>query len=186
MSDPSEIDQLMTESAEALARRDYLACERLCLQALGIARKQSDYERLGRIMMPLQEARRQRRQIAADAGVAIYSGDRKDVSQIVSDHTEGCIMLISPPYRPCDERALRVKAAAEGKYLEALLVDAEDLTGLFLRALEQRGDAAMAASAKLPDPAQRLNQLLDQLDEIGDHEIAHQTIADWAQQLAAS
>ncbi|MFN3311207.1 MAG: ABC transporter permease, partial [Thermomonas sp.] len=46
-------------------RRDYFAAERLCLEALELAHKACDYERMARICLPLQEARRQKRDLAA-------------------------------------------------------------------------------------------------------------------------
>ncbi|MHC4996015.1 MAG: hypothetical protein ACYTGQ_13285, partial [Planctomycetota bacterium] len=68
-----QIDTLMEEASEALAHTDYFRCEKRCLQALALARDDNDYERYARILLPLQEARRLRRQAAADAGTYILT-----------------------------------------------------------------------------------------------------------------
>ena len=54
-----DIDAKMEHASEALARCEYFLCERLAGEALGAAREKNDFERLARICLPLQEARRQ-------------------------------------------------------------------------------------------------------------------------------
>ena len=48
---------------------DYLACEADCLEGLGLARAEADFTAYRRALRPLQEARRARRMLAADAAV---------------------------------------------------------------------------------------------------------------------
>ena len=64
-----KIDTLMETASAALASGDYFACEREASKALELAHAASDWDRMARICMPLEEARRQKRLEAADAGV---------------------------------------------------------------------------------------------------------------------
>jgi hypothetical protein len=65
--DATQIDALMERASAALLRMDYFETIELSLRALDRARRKRDWERVARITMPLQEARRQVRQLATDA-----------------------------------------------------------------------------------------------------------------------
>ncbi|MEM6333906.1 MAG: hypothetical protein AAF823_11260, partial [Planctomycetota bacterium] len=69
MADES-IAALMERASGALVARDYAGCERLCLEGLGRAEAAGEWATYAAIVLPLQEARRQRRIIATEAGVA--------------------------------------------------------------------------------------------------------------------
>ena len=64
MSDP--IQNLCEHGQAALLATDYLAAERYLAAAESLAWRAKDYDALARLYMPLQEARRQRRQQSAD------------------------------------------------------------------------------------------------------------------------
>jgi hypothetical protein len=66
---PQQVEELMERASGALGRMEYFQAEELSLKALLRARGRDDFERMARICMPLQEARRQIRQIALDAGL---------------------------------------------------------------------------------------------------------------------
>jgi len=66
-ADATQIDALMERASAALLRMDYFETIELSLRALDRARRKRDWERVARITMPLQEARRQVRQLATDA-----------------------------------------------------------------------------------------------------------------------
>ena len=53
------LDDQMETASQALAELDYARCEALCVKALEQARKQSDWVMYQRVLLPLQEARRQ-------------------------------------------------------------------------------------------------------------------------------
>lgn len=177
------IDSLMESASQRLAAMDYLGCEEFCRQALKLARDARDYQSIARILPPLQEARRQRRQLASDAGVFILT-DHAAADVILRTHPRGCILLINPPFTDADATALRAAARAGKHYLEVLLLSPDQQLAAFLRALEDRGDALLARLPKSADPTAQVDYLLDQLDEIGDHEIAHQRLADAAHRAA--
>ena len=63
-----DVDAIMEDASQALSRMDYLSCETFCLKALSLARRAKRWPVYARILLPLQETRRQRRMIAA-AGV---------------------------------------------------------------------------------------------------------------------
>lgn len=72
-----KIDTLMEQASKALVHRRYFEAERLALQALRKAHALLDYERMARILLPLQEARRQKRDLAIDACGAAGSAESK-------------------------------------------------------------------------------------------------------------
>ena len=171
------IDLIMERASEALLALDYPACERLCLEALAEALRTRNYERVARILLPLQEARRQRRQIAVEAGVRVLAGPRLDPERILADHPRGCLMLLAPPYSLDDERLVRDLARQRALMVEVLTFDPESLRQSFEQQMERVGDAAVASvPANLP-PDQQVEALAAILERVGDHEIAHQRLA---------
>lgn len=62
------VDELMERASAALARMDYFETETLAMKAMKRARAANDFERMARICLPLQEGRRQRREAALDSG----------------------------------------------------------------------------------------------------------------------
>jgi hypothetical protein len=102
------MDTLMERASRALEATRYFEAERLCTQALLRAYLRREYERMSRILMPLQEARRQKRQLATDAGAArimarLPDGRRKP--------EPGC-RLLQPPLVAADARVFRRRADA--------------------------------------------------------------------------
>lgn len=172
------IDQIMECASRELAATHYLECERLCVEALTMAREAGDFDRYARILLPLQEARRQRRQIAADAGVVVLAGhSRLTPAEILDAHRTGCLMMVAPPYQPDDARAVREEATRLGLYVEPLVVAGPSLRAMFEQEMEREGDAALAKiPANLP-PERMVDELAHVLAHVGDHEIAHQRLA---------
>lgn len=94
----------MERASRALAGTRYADAERLCRRALEQAHRRRDYAGMARALMPLQEARRQRRQLAADA-------DRR---ALVSARERGRgrdgFILVQPPMTGMDARRWRERA----------------------------------------------------------------------------
>jgi hypothetical protein len=181
----SAIDDIMEQASAALERTDYLTCEQLCTQALGLARQQHDFDAFARILLPLQEARRQRRQIATDHGVTVLSTPRIHPADILDRHPVGCLLLIDPPYSAADEQALRDLARERRLMVQALRLDAATLRRTFEQQLEALGDTALASVPRDLTAIERLDALTALLDRVGDHEIIHQRLAQIARHLAA-
>lgn len=177
MSETAEqIDAIMEQAGEALVQMQYLRCEKRCTEALALARQAEDYDRYARILMPLQEARRQRRQAALDAGVVVLSVKDGPVEAVLDRHREGCVLLIDPPFTAGDEQALRAAALEREQMVEVLRLTQAQLRSTFEREIEMLGDAALArVSPDLP-AAEQVDALADVLSRVGDHEIAHQRL----------
>lgn len=79
------INDLMNEAGQALLDRDYLTTESLCVQALAEARDSQLWDHYASILMPLQEARRQRRIIAAEGWLLIGTEDRQALLDALSE-----------------------------------------------------------------------------------------------------
>ena len=133
----SKLDQLMGRASEALTRMDYLACEGLCLEALAAARQAGDWPYYARILLPLQEARRQRRLIAADGPIHLGTSRRLSPDRWLSSLRTGCLLL-TRPHTVEDARQIDDEARAEGRHIEVLLAD-NDLDTEPYRLVSYRG-----------------------------------------------
>lgn len=106
----------MEAASRALVQRRYFDCERLCTEALERAFIAADYERMSRILLPLEEARRQKRDLAFDTGdVQVVDG----VVPTGRNLRPGCY-LVSPPRVGIDGRLLR--EAANKKKIPTIIV----------------------------------------------------------------
>lgn len=93
----------MEKASVALVARRYFEAEVQASEALRIAFGTLDYERMARIVLPLQEARRLKRQMALDTGkVFSVNGELPIEGQVEA----GCY-LVSPPRVGLDGRLLR-------------------------------------------------------------------------------
>lgn len=98
------IDQLMERASDALSRTEHFACERDAEEALRLAARRGDYDRMARILMPLEEARRQKRLAAADDGrIHVVEQDPPRSKEVLEP---GC-WLVQPPLVGADGRDLR-------------------------------------------------------------------------------
>ena len=117
------IDDLMERASRALEATDYYKAESLCLKALDRARRAHDFERMSRIIMPLQEARRQKRHLAYEAAEArggpTVCRERPAV-------VEPGVYILEPPALGIDGRALR--DTAEGRRVPAVVLTREPMT----------------------------------------------------------
>ena len=75
----AKIDELMGKSSHDLAERRYFESVARSWNALFMARRIADLERMARILMPLQEARRQIREIACEQGPAVLVRGPEDL-----------------------------------------------------------------------------------------------------------
>lgn len=117
---PTAVDRLMEQASAALAGLRYFEAERLADEALHRAWQVSDFERMARMVLPLQEARRQKRQAAVDAGYAavLHRLPRRLVQA-------GCYLL-QPPLVARD--AATVRALGDAAALPVLVITREPMT----------------------------------------------------------
>ena len=85
-----QIDSLMETASEALAHGNYFACERAAAEALQMAFQGEDYERMARILLPLEEARRQKRLAAVDTGRLTILDSSEQLDEPIE---AGCFLL---------------------------------------------------------------------------------------------
>ena len=89
----NQIDDLMERACLHIAAAEYFEAERLCVRSLRAARVNLDFERMARIVLPLQEARRQLREAAWDIGVVALVRSRQDIPKPL---VPGCYLLVPP------------------------------------------------------------------------------------------
>ncbi|MBK9187984.1 MAG: hypothetical protein IPM33_03410 [Phycisphaerales bacterium] len=97
------IDTMMEEASAALSDMRFFHAERMAKRALERAHMTGDYERMARICLPLQEARRLKRQEALDANSCITLNELPPVHSVPAP---GCYLL-SPPLIAMDTKELR-------------------------------------------------------------------------------
>ena len=191
------IDELMEHAQEALQSTRIFECERLCIDALRIAHRGLEYERMARILLPLQESRRLKRQRAADAGRIVQYEAPEEIGPI----EPGCVLLHPPRCVGVDGRALRERADKEEVPLVVVVREPETRDGAwpivsvgastvrvkveppdeltidwFLDATEALGDAAIESINPESPASTRVNQLVDRLSAVPDHELLLQAL----------
>ncbi len=208
-TDSTSIDTDMEQASQALAAMDYLSCESLCLKALAEARRAERFSDYARILLPLQEARRQRRIIALSDDIVLGTDDQFDPDDWLSRHSAGCVAL-THPHSAEDARQLCHKAREQRQYVEVLFADNEpeaptwtlrafegpavscdlpapssviDPAQWFLEASEKLGDAALADVDPTLKGIQLVDELQTRLNVFTDHELLHQRLADAARRL---
>ena len=141
------LNTIMERASAALADRDYAGGEAACVEALAAARRAGDWAYYHRILLPLQECRRQRRMIAVDAGALLGTFDRggSGLVSLLDERPAGCA-VVTNPHKPTDAGALRGEARARGLNWQVLFAE----TGV-----DAQGGwrvIAMDASGRPPDP----------------------------------
>jgi hypothetical protein len=199
----SRADRLMEDASRALAGARYGDAERIAADALHHAHQESDYERMARIVLPLQEARRLRRQQAADVKKVTRIDAYEDLEPLLTGTKPikpGCY-LIEPMLVGADGRELRDRALADD--VPVFVINREPPDALnrwpivavgpvtvrtrlqppkkldvawMLAAGEALGDAALARLDPADDAASRADHLVELLAAVIDHEKLHQAL----------
>lgn len=194
-----KIDALMEQASAALVKEKHFDCERLCMEALRAAHAARDYDRIARIMMPLEECRRQRRLEALDTGRVIQVKAVDDLAKL----NPGCYLLCAPGCVGADGRALRELAIERRIPIAVVVHEPLTRTGLlplvavgpttvrvrekppeefctewFAAALEALGEEAMAGIEWEGPGATRVNQLLEALETVPECDLIHQKIVE--------
>ncbi len=153
MSEP--LDTLMERASQKLTDMDYLGSEALCLEALAMAKAAGDWTAYARIVLPLQECRRQRRMIAADTAVQLGT------NSCWNDPRDGCV-AVTPPLERDAARRLAADAAEHGRFVEVLWCEpAEDASRWNVYTV---GEVEVVCEVNAPDAAWG-NQRLSPGDE---------------------
>jgi len=122
---PTDVQTLCEQGQQLLMQTRYWDAERALAQAETIAWESRDWDALARLYMPLQEARRQRRQRCGEGIVALNlfaqgPGDDVNPEQVVANYPHGQLLVagwgtISPAV------GVRQMASRNGLYLETFL-----------------------------------------------------------------
>lgn len=198
----ASVQSLMTKAQQALTRNHWFEAERLCAKALDMARAAGDFNLMARICLPLQEARRQRREVAFDSNkIVVVEGALPEERAI-----EPVCYLVQPPLVGADARRLRLMALE--REIPAIVLCREPKTQLglcpvvaigqvtirtridpprkwdkptldwYVDALEQLGDAAIETLDTEAELAKQVDALLERIDAMPDHEKLHQVLAE--------
>lgn len=131
-----DLDHTMQQASTELVAMRYLDAERLCLAALEAAVETRSWSYVARILLPLQEARRQRRMIAADTAVQLGTAEADDLAAwMESSETrggpDGCL-LATPPCTIADARGALQRIREQNRYAEVLFAETEVETDIDL------------------------------------------------------
>ncbi|MAY73783.1 MAG: hypothetical protein CMJ31_03490 [Phycisphaerae bacterium] len=118
----AQIDEMMDHASVALVETRYFDAVSLCTRAMLRALQAHDFERLSRICLPLQEGRRQIRQLATDTRVIRVVSSPEEIPSRLEP---GCYLL-QPPMIGADARSLRL--AGERTKTPAFVLTREPLT----------------------------------------------------------
>ena len=145
----SSIDRLMDEASASLAKAEYFAAQSKCERAAAMARRANDFERLGRICMPWQEARRQIRQIAE-------AGGGRAVGARVDEYPGGAIApgcyLLCPPAIAIDAHELRDHARRKKTPVYVMTREPITRNGLWPVAAIRAGGGIMSRAIRVLRP----------------------------------
>lgn len=116
----------MEQASRALSGMNYLECEARCLEALSLARGQGNWPDYARVIMPLQESRRQRRMIAAEGTVRLGSSDLGPDPAVWLRHflpSAGGCMAVTRPHGPEMAQSFVHLARRQKRFIEVLYAD---------------------------------------------------------------
>lgn len=157
MPDASDLQNLCERGQQLLMRMEYLDAEKALVEADAIATRIEDFDTLARLYMPLQEARRQRRQRAGEGIVRLdliaTSPDvQLDPEQIVARYPQGQLLVAG---WQSIEPALRIRdlQRQQNLYLDTFLAAAyRDDSGIVVRVLpEALASEAMSITFRLDE-----------------------------------
>lgn len=197
-------DRLMEEASEALVATRYFDCERKASEALALVHQSHDYDRMGRIVLPLQEARRLRRQLACDVKKVVRVDSYPELEGLMTGAKPikpGCYLL-EPPLVGADGRELREKALSADIPVLVIVREPQSRLGLIpivavgpftirtkvdppkkvdvawiQSAAEALGDDALSLVDPEECAADRVDHIIDLLAAFPDHEKLHQALA---------
>jgi hypothetical protein len=147
----SDVQELCEAGSRELMRTEYRAAEQLLARAEEIAWAARDWDTLARLYMPLQEARRQRRQRCGEGVVkwdlvARSAGEPLSGAQIVARYPQGQLLVAGwESVGPAAD--VRRRAAAQGLYVETFLAAAFGVNGGVVVMVVPTEDVAPPAGA---------------------------------------
>ena len=207
-------EQWMEKASVALVATDYGEAERCCLKALAIARQANDFDLMARICLPLQEARRQRRHAACDVPGCCVAGvmpagetpaagrwllvpplvgiDGRTLRDLAARRGVPVMVLVREPQArsgrwpivgvgtgPREPVVVRVQVEPPAD------PSSPDLAW-FMAAQESLGDAAIAKAPRGVPADHHVDDMLDLLEAVPDHEKLIQATAQACREAAGT
>lgn len=189
---------MMEEASAALTAGEYFDCEHIADEALHMAWQRQEYGEMARILLPLQEARRQRRLAAVDADhVRILESGLPSPGSVLQPG----IYIVQPPQVGADAMALRHAALTQKIPVIALAVEPVTRMGLLpvvsvgpvvlrtrvpqparidaswvLEAIDCLTSQAIAALDTTRPLGRQIDILVDDLDALPESELLHQRL----------
>ena len=198
-----KIDDLLGKADKSLAQQQYFEAERLAVSALPMARQESDFTRMVRIIEPLQVARLGRFQLAVDVGtVTILPAPFTEGDEI----EPGCY-VVKPPMVGADARRFRMAALACDVPIAVVCHEPTTTLGLcplvalgsggvvrtktdppsdpdhpdlawFVEAMQTLGDWAIQSMDMQLAPLRFIDELLSRIDAVPEHAGLHECLQD--------
>ena len=214
-SRPKSIDQHMEKASMALVRTQYFEAEQLCLKALTLARRAHDFECMSRICLPLQEARRQRRHAACDVpgctiltslpgpGAKLAPGrylitpplvgiEARSVRDLASRQQVPVMVLAREPQTKSGRWPMvgvgtgpREPVVVRMQVAPPAIPEVVDLPW-YLAAQEALGDAAILKAPASVPADHHVDDLMDLLEAVPDHEKLIQALAQACRQAVGT
>lgn len=106
-----QVDQWMEQASQALVARKYFEVEKLASRALDATITSRDFARAARVILPLQEARRMKRDMAIEAlpRVKLVAHSLSDDAALQGTIEPGCYLVV-PPRVAMEARGFRERA----------------------------------------------------------------------------
>jgi hypothetical protein len=187
----NQIDVLLNKADKALTGTSYFECEELCIEAVERAMKHRHYDQVAQAVMPLMEARRQKRVAAIDSGcLSIIDGELPHPPDIKPG-----VYLVQPPRVGIDGKRLRDAADKERVPIVVLVREPTTQTKLvpvvaishrtvrtkvalydevsvewILEAIEELGEVVVELIDTRQEAAQRVEYLWTCVQTLPDHE----------------
>ena len=141
-----KIEELMERASQSLAGMAYYESLGLCMEALTCAREAEEWDTYRKILLPLQEVRRQIRMAAGD-GIVLIGGEYSDEYEgFVNGEIDGCFFITDDVEAAVVLGMLR--AAAIGKRSVEVLVGCATDEGYEVRSF----DKSVPVIAKVSEP----------------------------------
>ena len=204
----ARIDEQVQMAEAALRRAKWFEAERCALKGLEMARRAEEFELMASICLPLQEARRQRLQLALDTKKIVILNEGVVEEMKVQP---GCF-IVEPPLVGADARRLRLAALRDEVPVAVLCREPINRMGQcpivaiggvtvrtrippaknhdkptlswFANALEELGNFAIETVDAGHDLDKQIDDVLAKLDAHPDHEGLHQTLTELCQEAA--
>jgi hypothetical protein len=204
----TRIEKLMEKASKALQQGDYFACVEHASEALRGAHASGDYSLMSRVLMPLEEARRQIRLHAIDSGSLIVIDSEEQLESMAME--AGCY-LFEPMLVGADGRGWRERAEQERVPVVVVVHEPETREGDWplvmvgpvtirtrvappkkvtldwvVAANEAIGEEALEICEEIEGERGRLDELFASLQTLPDHDGLHQALHDACESLVRS